>query len=72
MYYGANTTKHSTDCEKALAEAMLAIEKHENRVRKQQEQADKDNERYQREQEMQEDNMEQPQLSTSRQTIQSD
>ena len=66
MYYGAYTTKHSTDCEKALAEAMLAIEKHENRVRKQQEQADKDKERYQREQEMQEDNMEQPQLPTSR------
>ncbi len=28
MYYGAYTTKHSTDCEKALAEAMIAIEKH--------------------------------------------
>ena len=66
MYYGAYTTKHSTDCEKALAEALLAIEKHENRVRKQQEQAEKDNERHQREQEMQEDNMEQPQLPTSR------
>jgi hypothetical protein len=34
LYYGAYTTKHSMDCEKALSEAMLAIEKHENKVRK--------------------------------------
>jgi ribosomal protein L32 len=66
MYYGAYTTKHSTDCEKALAEAMLAIEKHENKVRKQQQQADNENERYQREREMEEDNMEEPQLPTPR------
>jgi hypothetical protein len=26
LYYGAYTTKHSMDCEKALSEAMLAIE----------------------------------------------
>ena len=66
MYYGAYTTKHSTDCEKALAEAMLAIEKHENKVRKQQQQADNENERYQQEREMEEDNMEEPQLPTPR------
>jgi hypothetical protein len=31
MYYGAYTTKHSTDCENALFEAMLTIEKHEKK-----------------------------------------
>ncbi|EFX61644.1 hypothetical protein DAPPUDRAFT_121259 [Daphnia pulex] len=66
MYYGVYTTKHSTDCEKALAEAMLAIKKHENKVRKQQQQADNENERYQREREMEEDNMEEPQLPSPR------
>jgi hypothetical protein len=33
MCYGTYTTKHSTDCVKALAEAMLAIEKHETQAR---------------------------------------
>ena len=28
LYYGAYTTKHSSDCEKALTEAVLAIEKY--------------------------------------------
>ena len=59
MYYGAYTTKHSTDCEKALAEAMIAIEKHEIKVRKEQEKANEENQNFLRDQEMQEDTIEQ-------------
>jgi hypothetical protein len=37
MYYGAYTSKHNSDCEKALVETLLAIEKHEEKTLKQQE-----------------------------------
>ena len=37
MYYGAYTSKHNSDCEKALAETLLAIEKHGEKTLKQQE-----------------------------------
>ena len=40
LYYGAYTTKHNTDCEQALAEAIVAIQKHGEKVLRQQEKAD--------------------------------
>ena len=40
LYYGAYTTKHNTDCEQALAEAIIAIQKHGEKVLRQQEKAD--------------------------------
>jgi hypothetical protein len=59
IYYGAYTTKHSTDCEKALAEAIIAIEKHELKVRKEQEKANEENQHFLRDAEMQEDTIDQ-------------
>jgi hypothetical protein len=37
MYYGAYTSKHNSDCEKPLAETLLAIEKHGEKTLKRQE-----------------------------------
>ena len=51
MYYGAYTTKHNTDCEQALAEAVTAIEKHGEKIIRQQQKMDTEIEKNQKDQE---------------------
>ena len=43
LYYGAYTTKHSSDCEKALSEAVNAIEKYCAKLVAEQERAEEEN-----------------------------
>ena len=43
MYYGAYTTKHNGDCEKALAEAVNAIEKYCAKLVAEQQRAEAEN-----------------------------